>query len=315
MKNYLIVGVVGLIFLAGGFYVGLRLAPLPAPKKNPVQTASKTPAPTPEAISLETLRKTTEGMMDINQALQAREHDVAAREKRVQEQEEELAAERAALDRSHDKFKDLYSQFQQRLELVDSAEQDQLQRQVVMYNSMDTAQSVDLIRGLDDSTVIRLFSIMDVKPLGKMVSAWKAKYPADAPRLLAVLDGMGRVVPKDKMALPDGASAPDAAAAPAAPVETSAPTDSPATPVADLAAPTAAPDMPASPPAPDPSAPDTSAKADPLSPPADSTTPAATPDSPAPAATDASAPADTHSAEATPPAAVSQDGVATAKNN
>jgi hypothetical protein len=309
MKNYLIGGVVGLLFLAGGFYVGLRFAPRPVPKKALVTTAAKVAAPAPEAISLDILRKTTERMMEVNQALQARAHDVAAREQRVHEEEEELAAERAALDRSHDKFKELYGQFQQRLELVDSTEQDQLQRQVVMYNSMDPAQSIDLIRGLDDSTVTRLFSIMETKPLAKLVSAWKTKYAADAPRLLSILDGMGRVVPKDKMTMPENTGTAEASSAPAAS------SDSAATPVADAAAPAATPNTPASAPAPDPAA-DTSAKPDPLAPPVDSTPPAAPQDAPAPAATDSSAPADTHAdAATTPTAADSPDGVATAKNN
>lgn len=308
MKNYLIGGVIGLLFMAGGFWFGLRLAPKPPAKK--VAATTKAPAPTPEAISLETLRKTTEGMMDINQALQAREREVAAREKRVHEEEDEIAAERSALDRSHDKFKELYAEFQQRLELVDNNEQDQLQRQVTIYNSMDPTQSVDLIRAMDDPTVIKLFSIMDVKPLTKTVSAWKAKYPTDGPRILAMLNGMGRVVPKDKMIMPDGASASNAgtdSAAPAADNSAPASADPNATSTTDAPAPAAAPDN---------STDNTTVKSDPLAPPSDAPAPAATSDAPAAPANDSSAPADTHSAAATtPPADASTDGVATAKNN
>jgi hypothetical protein len=44
MKNYLIGGVVGLVFMAGGFWIGMRLAPKP-PAKKAVAAAVQAPAP------------------------------------------------------------------------------------------------------------------------------------------------------------------------------------------------------------------------------------------------------------------------------
>jgi hypothetical protein len=220
IKNLVIGGVVGLLFMSGGFYFGLKLVHVPKPKAVAIATADKAATLTPaarETLSLDALKKTTEGMMDVNQALQVREQAVAAREKKAQQIEDELVAERAALDRSHAKFHELYGQFQQRLQLVSASEADQLQRQMEIYTTMDPAQTADLIRALDDGTIVRLFSMMETKSLAKLVSAWKTKYPADSTRLLTALTAMGHVMPQDKMALNDSdapAATPTADAAP-----------------------------------------------------------------------------------------------------
>ncbi len=254
MKNLVIAGVIGLAFMSGGFWFGLRLAPLPPPraKEAPVHAQSAA-ASTPAPISMEALKKTSESMMALNQALQLREQRVAAREQKAKAREEELDAEREALDRSHEKFKLLFGEFQQRLQLVEASQLDQLQKQAVLYGAMGTTQSIELIRGMDDSSMTRLFSVMDVKPLAKLVAEWKTKYPDDTPRLLRALDGMAQVMPKEKIALSDSTAAPDSGSpgslAPSAnqAPEASAP-NSTATPPADENAtaatpsPTAAPD-------------------------------------------------------------------------
>ena len=201
MKSALIGGAVGLIFMAGGFFLGLRLVHLPAGAKTAAGgagTLTITPAPKP-AFTVETLRKATQSLLEVNQALQAREAAVAARERKARQTEEEMVAEREALDRSHEKFKALYGEFLSRLQLVKAGEADQLQRQIAIYDSMDSAQVVELLRATDDGTVTKLFSMMDPKPLAKLVSAWKVKYPADATRLLAALGGMGKVVAASPM--------------------------------------------------------------------------------------------------------------------
>jgi flagellar motility protein MotE (MotC chaperone) len=211
IKNIAIGGVVGLLFMSGGFYVGMRFVHVPVPK--PALAASTTAKPAPpsrDAISVDALRKTSESMLDVNQALQAREQAVAAREKKALQREDELDAERAALDRSHEKFHELYGEFKQHLQLVNANETDQLQRQLTIYTTMDPAEAADLIRSLDDGTIVRLFSMMDTKPLAKLVSAWKTKYPGDSARLLTALTQMGRVMPEDKVALSDAAPSADA---------------------------------------------------------------------------------------------------------
>ena len=325
MKNILIGLVVGMLSMGGGFFFGLHLKPIPAPKKAvPAPVAAAAPAPH-EAFSVDTLRKTSEDMMDVNDALKAREKTVAAREKKARETEDELAAERAALDRSHDKFKALYAQFQGRLQLVEANEQDQLQRQVIVYNAMDPVQAADLVRNLDDGTVIRLFSMMETKPLARLVSAWKTKYPKDAPRLLLAFDGMGRVVPKDKITLPADAPATDSGTvtAPAVPVTLtdSAPAAPAAGPASDASAPAAtdaiaAPGDSTSSPATTAPTPTTASSDTPGDATAKSGDLAPPPDSSAPAASISSAPAETQSTSAaTRPVDDSSAGVATAKNN
>lgn len=206
IRNLAIVGAVALLFMSGGFYFGLKLVHVPAPKKPAAMAAAKapaTPAVARDVISINALKKTSENMEDMNQALQVREQAVAAREKKARQVEDELAAERAALDRSHAKFHELYGQFQQRLQLVSASENDQLQRQMAIYTAMDPAQAADLMRSLNDGTIVRLFSMMETKPLAKLVAAWKTKYPADSTRVLTALTTMGRVMPEDKIALAD----------------------------------------------------------------------------------------------------------------
>ena len=265
MKNAIIGGVVGLLFMGGGFFFGLKLKPLPAPPAPVVAAVAPVEDKKPRVIlpkpgsplTVDVLRKTSESMMNLNDALQDREKAVALRELKVQQREDELAAERTALDRSHGKFKELYNEFQSRLNLVEANQVAQIQKQAELYDSMGTTQSIDLIRELDDSAMIRLFSVMDTKPLGKLIAEWKTKYPADVPRIMHNLDGMGQVMPKEKIALntpvndvsapapatPAGSS-PDAAAPdPNAPVPTApAPTDAPAPGSDATPAPTATPE-------------------------------------------------------------------------
>ncbi len=220
MKNIIIVALVGLSFLTSGFLAGLRFAPMP---KKPVHVAAVKVAPKPVdpkvAFSVDSLKRASENMQSINDALQAREQAVAAREKAATQKEDELAAERAALDRLHAQFKTLYGQFQQRLQLVTDTETGALQRQVTIFDAMDPAQAIDLVHSLDDSTITRLFALMEDKPLAKIVSAWKQKYPADTARLLTDLNGIGRVVAKAKIDMPDMPPAADTSA-PAPPTTT-----------------------------------------------------------------------------------------------
>jgi len=311
MKNLIIATIIGLLFMAGGFGVGMKLAPKQVPKiKAPAeaQAAGKT---APEAISIDTLRKTSETMMSLNQALQDREQKVAEREEKVKEKEDELAAERAALDRSHEKFKVLFDEFQQRLQLVEANQTEQLQKEAELYSSMGTDQSIELIRAMEDPAMIRLFSVMDTKPLGKLVAAWKTKYPEDVPRLLHALDGMAQVMPKEKIALTDPTTTPDTgsteapapAATPTADAPPSAPTPDASATAPEPSAPTSAdpsattstpstastPD-PSSAPAPASATPADSTAAPSLAPPPDSSQPASTSDAttPAPASTTAS---------------------------
>ena len=277
MKNLIISGVIGCLFMAGGFYFGMRLMPVPPPKaKTVAATAPGAPAnsaaPAPDAISVDTLRKTSETMMALNQALQAREQNVAERERKVKEREDEIIAERQALDRTHERFKVLFNEFQDRLQLVESSQLEQLQKEAELYSSMGSDQSIDLIRAMDDPSMTRLFSVMDTKPLAKLMADWKAKHPEDGPRLLHALNGMASVLPKDKIALSD--PPPDVTGSPSAPADSSAPTaapesatpDAPAQPPVPAAAPTPS---DANPPA---SAPDSSSASSPsLQPPADAT--------------------------------------------
>jgi hypothetical protein len=174
----------------------------PAPAKEvPAAVAQSAAVSKPDPLGIDVLKKTSETMMNLNQTLQDREHKVAAREQKAKERETELDAERAALDRSHEKFKVLFGEFQDRLQLVEASQLDQLQKQASLYAAMGTTQSIDLIRAMDDLSMSRLFSVMDVKPLGKLLAEWKTKYPDDAPRLLRALDGMAQVMPKEKIAL------------------------------------------------------------------------------------------------------------------
>jgi hypothetical protein len=329
MKNLIIFILIGASFLLSGFWFGMRLAPMPKkPAPKPVAAATAPAAPR-EVISIDTLRQTSQNLMSVNAALQAREQSVAAREKAVGQHEEELTAERAALDQVHTHFKELYGEFQQRLQLVEDSETEQLQRQVTIFNAMDATQSADLIRALDDGTIVRLFSLMDTKPLSKLVTAWKAKYPNDAPRLLAALNGMGRVIAKDKVVLPDSPPAVDATAGASSP----SPDDSAAAPDANsgtTTAPSSSPDgstPPATPPSqyansgtppPDITGPNeaaANAAANPAPAPADANTPAsatdansasATPDATTPASpaapTDATTPASPDAAPSAPAA-------------
>jgi flagellar motility protein MotE (MotC chaperone) len=295
IKNLAIGGVVGLLFMVGGFFGGMRFVHVPVPKKiAAVATTAKAPAViSRDAISIDALRKTSQNMMDVNQALQARELAVAAREKKAREREDELDAERAALDRSHAKFKELYTQFEQRLQLVTANESDQMQRQMTIYTTMDPAEAADLLRALDDGTIVRFFSIMDTKPLANLVSAWKAKYPADSTRLLTALTQMGTVMPQDKIALSD----------PAAPAPVSDANATPAPAPASDAAP-ASTDTSANTPPPDTGAP-SNASAD------NSTAPAAAPS----ADSTASTPMDASSAPAAPASDTSSASTSSSTSN
>jgi len=217
--------------------------------------------------------------MSLNQALQAREKSVALREQKAKEKEDELDAEREALDRAHDHFKTLFNEFQARLQLVEAKQLEELQKQSALYTSMSIEQSIDLIRAMDDPEMTRLFSVMDTKPLSKLVAAWKAKYPNDSQRILSVLDGMSRVLPKEQIAINDAASnatpgSADSAAPAPAPAQTP---ERAAAPASDSAA-APADSNPAN---------ATPSSSPPLEPPADSSVPAGT--SPAPAS---SAPSD-----------------------
>lgn len=277
MKNLLIAGVVGLAFMTGGFWFGLRLAPLPPPhSKEAPALAQSSAIPKPDPISVETLRKTSETMMTLNQALQTREQAVAAREQKVKEREDELGAERDALDRSHEKFKALFGEFQQRLQLVEANQLDQLQKQAALYEGMSVDQAIDLIRVMDDASITRLFSVMDTKPLGKLVAQWKSKYPQDGPRLVATLNSMAQVMPKEKIALSDSTITPSLGS-------TVSPAPS-ANPAPDLSTP----DPTATPPATDPNAATPAPASTPAPDPATAPTPASTPPDPSSAPTPAS---------------------------
>ncbi len=124
MKNAIVGGIVGLLFMGGGFYLALKMKPLPEPPKPAAPVVapvavdkSKIYTPPPGSpITIDTLRKTSESMMSLNEALQDREKAVALREQNAQHREDELAAERAALDKSHPKFKELYNEFKSRLQ-------------------------------------------------------------------------------------------------------------------------------------------------------------------------------------------------------
>jgi serine/threonine-protein kinase len=147
---------------------------------------------------------------------------------------------------------------------------------------------------MDEPAMTRLFSVMDTKPLSKLVSAWKAKYPNDSQRLLKALDGMGRVLPKDQIALnepPSGSNDSTGAPDSTAPVPAQTP-DSPA-PAAD-SNPTATPQTDPNSATPTPTSPPS------LAPPAD-----------------APAPADSNSTTAspTPPPDSTQNPVSTATTN
>jgi hypothetical protein len=276
MKNMIISGLIGTAVMAGGFWYGMRVAPVPPPKPKPVATQTQTPGATaepaaPDVIGVEALKKTSEAMMTLNQALQAREKNIALREQKAKEKEDELVAERTALDRTHEHFKTLFNEFQTRLHLVEAKQADELQKQATLYTTMSIDQSIELIRAMDDSDMTRLFSVMDTKPLSKLIAAWKAKYPNDSQRILGVLDGMGRVLPKDQIALNDppsnaNAGSPDSPApAPAAVPDSSvAPADSTPAPTTPSSTPSPAP-------ATDPSAPAAPSSTPALQPPPDTT--------------------------------------------
>ncbi len=293
MKNALISGILGLLFMGGGFAVGFKMMPKPKPVvvAAPAPTTvtppgAAVPMPTPDAISMDTLRKTSESMMALNLALSEREKRVIEREAKLQQEEDQIAAERNALDATHVKFKAMFNDFQGRLQVVEANQQEQLQRQAELYYAMGPDQAIELIRATDDNTLTKLFAVMDTKPLAKLVGAWKTKYPDDSARLLRTLGNTGSVIDKSKIAINDSISN-DATA----PVPSTAPTPD--------AAPAAAPD--ATTPAPAP-APDASTPA-PVPAPTDSSAPATDSSTPAPATgttTPAPAPAPDTTAPATP---------------
>ena len=234
MKNLLISGAIGLVFLAGGFFLGFHLVPKPAPKPaTPVKTAAAAPAPAPvkAAFTVDSLKKTTEGLWDLNQALQVREQAVATREKKAAQAEAELAAESKALDETHRQFQELYGEFQKRLQLITTNQYEQLQKQATIYSAMEPASSVDFIRAMDDGSVLRLFAVLEEKDLSKIVAAWKEKYPADTQRVLFMLSRMGQVVPADQVALPQLPAVPATATTSGTPVD-AAPSDSGPAPAA-----------------------------------------------------------------------------------
>ena len=92
MKNALITAVVGLLFMSAGFAVGFHLMPKPKPVPAPVAAAptmvtppgAAVPVPVADAITLDTLKKTSESMMSLNVALAEREKRVAEREAKRQ---------------------------------------------------------------------------------------------------------------------------------------------------------------------------------------------------------------------------------------
>lgn len=274
MKNLIIAGLIGMGFMGGGFWYGLQLKPLPKPqtREEAAAAAQVAAAAAVPPISIDTLKKASESIMSLNDAIKDREAKVAAREQAVQERETELAAERAALDASHEKFKELFNEFQSRLQLVEANQVDELQKQAALYQTMGSDQSIELIKAMDDAEMTRLFSVMDTKPLSKLVADWKTKYPADIPRLLNALDAMGQVMPKDKIALNENGPAIETPSG-AAPGQASP--DQPT----DTTAPAPAPDSTTTPPAP---APDTAAPAAAPTPAADSAPPAAPTDPNAP---------------------------------
>ena len=189
MKNALITGILGLIFMAGGFAVGFKMMPVPKPivvapppPTEVTPAGAAVPVPAPDAISMDTLKKTSQSMMDLNLALADREKRVTEREAKLQQEESEMAAERVAMDSSHEKFKAMFNDFQSRLELVEANQQEQLQKQAELYYAMGPDQAIEMIRAMDDSMVTRLFSVMDTKPLAKLVTAWKTKYPDEIGR-------------------------------------------------------------------------------------------------------------------------------------
>ena len=80
MKNALISGILGLLFMVGGFYAGFQMMPKPkpvvvtAPSPTEVKPAgAAVPMPVADAISMDTLKKTSQSMMDLNLALADRE--------------------------------------------------------------------------------------------------------------------------------------------------------------------------------------------------------------------------------------------------
>jgi hypothetical protein len=312
MKNALISGIVGLLFMAGGFYAGFQLMPRPKPVPVVVAppTTMKPPGaavamPTAAAISMDTLTRTSQSMMDLNLALADREKRVTEREAKVEQQEEEMAAERAALDSSHEKFKAMFNDFQSRLQLVEASQQEALQKQAEVFDAMGPDQSIELIRTMDDDTVTRLFTVMDTKPLAKLIGAWKTKYPDDAARLLRMLTNTGLVIDKSKIALDDplqgnsGGNAPAPSPAPAPADDTPNPPAPEEAPAPDAAPPAPAPDAaPTAPTAPDATTPDSTAPP-PLAPPPDAPAPSGPGRTNQPATTDAAP-------DATTPGAISE---------
>jgi flagellar motility protein MotE (MotC chaperone) len=237
MKNVIISGAIGVIFMVGGFAVGMKF--MPKPPASAAGTSAATPgaataASAPDPISIEALKKTSDSMMTLNKALEEREQKVAAREQAAKAREDELDAERAALNSSHEKFKTLFAEFQSRLQLVDASQVDQLQKQAALYEAMGSDQAIEMIKAMDDPAMTRLFSVMDTKPLSKLVGDWKTKYPADIPRLLQALNGMAQVLPKDKIALDDSGPSPDSNASGSTPPPAN---PAPAAPAADAPSP------------------------------------------------------------------------------
>ncbi len=85
MKNMIIAGVVGLLFMVGGFFVGGKLAPKPpAPTPKPVVVtppADPTIPPTTGTVTMDAMRKASESMMNLNAALREREQKVTEQER------------------------------------------------------------------------------------------------------------------------------------------------------------------------------------------------------------------------------------------
>jgi hypothetical protein len=308
MKNLIIASVVGLLFMGGGFWYGLKLKPLPTPASKDAAAAALAQKAAPDAlppISVDTLTKASESMMSLNEALKDREEKVAEREQEVKTKEDELQAERTALDNSHEKFKALFEEFQQRLQLVEANQVEQLQKEAELYEGMNIDQAIDLIRVKQDADITRLFSVMETKPLGKLVAQWKVKYPQEGARVVSIIDGLSQVMPKEKIALSDTTPATD----------TSAPA-----PAADTSSPAPAPDANA----PAPAGTDSTAPApDATTPPDATAAPSSTPpaDSNATPSTDTTPPADSNSpaplappTDSTQPAAPSAAPAATASN-
>ena len=156
MKAAIIAAVLGLLFMIGGFSAGMFLAPHVAVPTPPVVHAPTAPSPAYDnrpktsAITPEALRKTSDDLFALNQTLQSKKVELDDFERKLKERSEELKEERAALDRSHKKLSGLFALLQQRLDLVEAKQMDQVQKQVDLFQSMDMPQAIDLMRAMDD---------------------------------------------------------------------------------------------------------------------------------------------------------------------